>query len=235
MSKIDLNLFKDKLEEGWFEKLKPFLESEEMYNIIEYLKTRRQEERMTIYPKSNEFLNAFYYCPFDKTKIVIFGQDPYHNGKADGLAFSNSKTPLSRSPSLNNILKEVENDMYDGFNIKLQAKSDLTYWAEQGILLLNTALTVEKGVPGSHIKLWEPFTKYVLDVLREKNVLYIMWGKKAQKWADYLEPWDVDKNLLTAAHPSPYSANKGFFECRHFSKANEWIKNVYGLNEQISW
>lgn len=182
-------------------------------------------------PFFDELLRAFDLTPFESVKIVILGQDPYHGfnkdnttriiPQANGLAFSVDKG-FRLPPSLKNIYKELHSDL----GLPISKTGNLQKWAEQGVLLLNTVLTVEAGKPGSHVgKGWESITTDVIDALtkRKDPVLFLLWGKKAEE--AYMNA--VDENValyfLKAAHPSPFSANHGFFGCKHFSKANEWL------------
>jgi uracil-DNA glycosylase len=208
--------------EEWYSLLKPMLESDYFNKLGKEVLGSKFDSR-TIYPPKEDIFKAFRLCPPSKTKVVILGQDPYHDkGSAVGLAFSNK--PLSKpSPSVRNILKEVEQDVYDGLMVDYDP--DLHRWAEQGVLLLNTALTVEEGKPGSHAKYWDRFTKFVLEALSKTEVcVYLLWGAHAKGYIDNI---DRESNfILTAAHPSPFSANKGFFGCKHFSKCNEILTEM---------
>ena len=174
----------------------------------------------TIYPHPKNLFKAFDLCPFDNVSIVILGQDPYHNpGQANGLAFSVQKD-IDIPPSLQNIFKEIKSDIGE---LK-QTDGDLSNWAEQGILLLNSILTVEKNKPASHHNLpWEEFTNDVISLISDKkeNVVFILWGNYAKNKAVLI---DESKHLiLTSPHPSPFSAYSGFFGCKHFSKANNYL------------
>jgi len=188
----------------------------------------------TIYPPRELILNAFKLTPFDKVKVVILGQDCYINpGQAMGLAFSVSKN-IAMPPSLQNIFKEIASDIGE----KPPMYGDLTGWAKQGILLLNTTLTVREGDSNSHSKLgWETFTDNIVKQIshHKKHVVFILWGNHAkQKRSIIIKTRHGANNyILTAAHPSPFSARNGFFGCKHFSKTNEYLKMV-GL-EEINW
>jgi uracil-DNA glycosylase len=184
---------------------------------------RNEYENEMVYPPPKFVFQAFELCPFDKVKVVILGQDPYHGPKqANGLCFSvNPKIPIP--PSLQNIYKEIKNDLAVG----PPSNGDLTYWAGQGVLLLNATLTVRANTPGSHQHQgWEEFTDAVIQALSDKKerLVFLLWGKYAQEKGAKI---DTKKHLvLTSAHPSPFSAYHGFFGCRHFSKTNEYlIKN----------
>jgi uracil-DNA glycosylase len=190
---------------------------QQLLKFLEYESTRNK----IIYPPKDQIFNAFDLSSFDNTKVVILGQDPYHNeGQAHGLSFSVPEG-VSIPPSLRNIYQELESDL----NIKPSKNGNLTHWATQGVLLLNSVLTVEKNSPGSHAKSgWVDFTDTVIDVLNEQkqNLVFLLWGTYAQQKAELI---DQNKHLvLTAAHPSPFSAHKGFFGCKHFSQSNEYLK-----------
>lgn len=193
-----------------------------------------KQERLnyTIYPPEKLTFRALKLCPIDKTNVVILGQDPYHKkGLAHGLAFSvtNGQKP---PPSLRNILKEIESDV-GGSRL---SGADLTPWAKQGVLLLNTSLTVRENEPGSHARLgWQNFTKAVLERVAAKNspIVFMLWGAHAQKSAEFISQSKYKKHLiLKAAHPSPLSS-KGFFGCKHFSKTNKFLVSVG--KEPIIW
>ncbi|MCR4256632.1 MAG: uracil-DNA glycosylase [Candidatus Uhrbacteria bacterium] len=184
----------------------------------------------TIYPPPREIFHALDACPFDKVEVVILGQDPYHGPKqANGLSFS-VQEGLRTPPSLQNIFKEIERDI----GINTERGGDLDRWAKQGVLLLNATLTVEAGKPGSHQQQgWEPFTDAIVKALSDKreHLVFLLWGAYAQRKGEMI---DRAKHLvLTAAHPSPFSVERGFFGCRHFSKANAYLK-THGKKE-IDW
>ena len=181
-----------------------------------------------ISPAIDNIFNAFKYCNFESTKVVIFGQDPYfQSGTANGLAFSvneDQKIPAS----LKNIFIEIKNDIGKLNN----SNGCLKNWAHQGVLLLNTSLTVEISKPGSHEKIgWENFTGDIVKILSNKqNVVFMLWGNHANKFKNMI---DKDNNLiLSSAHPSPLSAHKGFFGNKHFSKCNKYLtdKNIEAVN-----
>jgi len=194
-----------------------------------------------IYPKPAEIFNAFNLCPLDKVKVVIIGQDPYHQpGQAHGLCFSvREGVPLP--PSLQNIYKELQDDVgacrarpESGVRgTPLQQHGDLTRWAEQGVLLLNSSLTVQANVAASHAgKGWEQFTDAAIRALSARaGIVYILWGSYAQAKAEIVNPHE--NLVLKSVHPSPLSAHRGFFGNRHFSKANEYLVNKGA--EPIEW
>lgn len=177
----------------------------------------------TIYPKMNDIFNSLRYTSYEDVKVLILGQDPYHGpGQAHGLCFSVQKG-VRQPPSLKNMFKELESDL----NIKPPSHGCLTDWAKQGILLLNTVLTVREGEPNSHKKLgWTIFTDRVIELLneREEPVIFVLWGNNA---IDKLPLITNSRHyVLTAAHPSPLSASRGFLGCRHYSKINEILKSI---------
>lgn len=186
---------------------------------------------ITIYPPQNEVFSAFSLTEFNQVKVVILGQDPYHRpNQAHGLSFS-VKPPVTPPPSLVNIYKELSTDI-EGFVIPYHGY--LVEWAKQGVLLLNTVLTVEEGKANSHANWgWETFTDKVIAQLNayRENIVFLLWGSHAQKKGAF-----IDRNkhcVLTAPHPSPLAAHRGFFGCHHFSKANEYLK-AHGMAE-INW
>lgn len=208
-----------KIEESWNRALSEEFDKDYFIKLTDFV---RQEylSGKTIYPAPKNIFNAFNLCPLDKVKVVIIGQDPYHEpGQAMGLCFSvpNGITP---PPSLVNIYKEIESDL----GCKSKTHGDLTDWANQGVLLLNSTLTVMAHNAASHAgRGWEQFTDAVIRaVAKQDNVVYMLWGSYAQKKAEFV---DASKNLvLKSVHPSPLSAHRGFFGNHHFSRANEYLK-----------
>jgi len=217
---------------GWFLSLLPFLRSQAMEDIR--LKILDRRKKAIVYPPTEDMFKAFKLCPWEDTRVVIIGQDPYHTpGYANGLAFSSGEAN-KLPPSLRNILTELENDIFDGFNINIYEKYDLTPWAKQGVLLINTALTVEKGKAGSHSDIWPKFTEAVLTALQDKTgVIYVLWGNHAKSYKSLIR--EEHNYILEAAHPSPFSAHKGFYGCKHFSKINEIIEAQNGPEFKIDW
>ena len=198
------SILEDQWQKDYFIKLQSFL-------ILE-------EKKYIIYPKKEKIFNAFNLCSFQKLKIVILGQDPYHGeDQAHGLSFS-IKKGVSHPPSLKNIFKELTSDL----KIRIRENGNLSKWAEQGVLLLNSILTVRKGMAGSHKKKgWEIFTDNVIEKIskNKKGIIFILWGKYAKAKKGLI---DKKKHyILQAPHPSPLSAYSGFFGCKHFSKANK--------------
>ena len=203
---------------------KPYFES-----LINFVKSEYVAQ--TCYPKGNQIFSAFDHCHFDDVKIVIIGQDPYHGpNQANGLCFSvNDGIPFP--PSLQNIFKEISSDL----NRPIPTSGNLERWADQGVLLLNATLTVRQSEAGSHQKKgWETFTDAVIRKISDEkeNVIFLLWGGFAQKKASLI---DSKKHLiLNSGHPSPLSANRGFwFGNKHFSKANDYLKSIG--KEEINW
>lgn len=219
-----------RLPEDWKLALADQLTSDNMDNLRAFLKQAYQSDD-SIYPPAPLMFNAFNLTPLAHVKVVILGQDPYHRpGQAMGLSFSVPKT-MPKPPSLNNVLKEMADDIGTSYS----AHGDLTYWAQQGVLLLNSSLTVKEGEPNSHQnKGWEQFTDAVIDIINQQtdHIVFILWGSKAQKKGKYI---NTDKHLiLTAVHPSPLAANRGgFFGSKPFSKTNDYLKQ-YGKTP-IDW
>lgn len=198
-------------------------------SIIEQLENERKSG-ITIYPKNSDIFNALQFTPFEEVKVVIIGQDPYHGPKqAHGLCFS-VLPGVPSPPSLINIFKEIEDDL----GIPAPQHGCLEKWARQGVLLLNAVLSVQAGRPQSHSQIgWERFTDRIISEINSKKegVVFLLWGASAQKKGQV-----IDRNrhtVFTAPHPSPLSAHRGFFGCKHFSKANEALKKR-GLTE-IDW
>lgn len=185
-----------------------------------------------VYPPKNYIFNALKLTSYKNTKVVIMGQDPYHGeGEAHGLSFSVQKG-IKIPPSLQNIYKEL----YDDLGIKPHLDGDLTKWAEEGVLLLNAVLTVEKDKPASHRNLgWELLTDYIIKVLNEKNesIVFILWGNFAKEKKKYIT--NPHHLILASPHPSPFSANSGFFGSKPFSKTNDFLKknNLKPINWQL--
>lgn len=208
-----------KIEESWKEVLRDEFDKPYFEQIVNHIKIERQQGKI-IYPAGANIFHAFNSTPFNKVKVLILGQDPYHGpGQAHGLCFSVQKG-IAPPPSLVNIFKELKEDIGMGY----PASGDLSPWAAQGVFLLNASLTVRAAEPMSHAKIgWATFTDAVIKKLSDEkeHVVFMLWGKFAQ-----------DKNILIhggrhlvlkAAHPSPLSASNGFFGCRHFSKANDYL------------
>ena len=208
-----------KIEESWKEQLKEEFEKVYFQELTSFV--REEYRTQTIYPPGSLIFNAFNLCPFNKTKVVIIGQDPYHGpNQAHGLCFS-VNDGVAFPPSLNNIFKEIKNDL----NIPVPSSGNLTRWAEQGVLLLNATLTVRAGQAGSHQnKGWEQFTDAVIRLLAEskEHLVFILWGAYAQKKGAFI---NRNKHLvLEAVHPSPLAAHRGFWNKHHFSKTNHYLE-----------
>lgn len=190
-------------------------------NIVDFLKTEKQAGKK-IFPPGSLIFNAFEQTPFDRVKVVILGQDPYHNeGQANGLCFS-VPNGMPLPPSLKNIFKELKDDL----GLPLPAHGDLSAWAAQGILLLNASLTVRAHEANSHAKIgWTQFTNAAIQKLssEKKGIVFLLWGRFAQEKEALID--SSIHHILKAAHPSPLSAHNGWFGCRHFSKTNELLTN----------
>lgn len=216
------------IEGRWKEVLEEEFGAEYFNRLKEFLVEEKKNH--TIYPPGNEIFAAFNHTGFNRVKVVILGQDPYHGeGQAHGLCFSVPEN-IPMPPSLVNIFKELKEDL----GISMPSHGNLEKWANQGVLLLNATLTVRANEAGSHQNQgWESFTDSVIRELSEKreDLVFLLWGAYAQKKESLI---DTDRHhILKAPHPSPLSANKGFFGCRHFSKTNEILRNL-GLRE-IDW
>lgn len=217
------------IEASWKEKLKQEFEKPYFENIVNHLKTEKQLKKV-IYPPGPMIFNAFNSTPFDKVKVLILGQDPYHGpGQAHGLCFS-VQDGVPPPPSLVNIFKELHDDI----GMQRPVSGNLSKWAAEGVFLLNASLTVRAGEPMSHAKIgWAQFTDAVIKKIADEkqHVVFLLWGRFAQDKAVFI---DASKHLiLKAAHPSPLSAHNGFLGCRHFSKTNEYL--VQQGIEPIDW
>ncbi len=217
-----------RIENSWKEQLREEFEKNYFIHLTDFV---RQEYRTkTIFPPANLIFNAFDHTPFESVKVVLLGQDPYHNfGQAHGLSFS-VNDGIQQPPSLVNIFKEIQDDL----QIPIPKSGNLTRWADQGVLLLNATLTVEAHQAGSHQnKGWEEFTDSAIKKLADKreNIVFLLWGSYAQKKSSFI---DSNKHLvLKSPHPSPLSVYRGFYGCKHFSKTNEYLISK-GL-EPIQW
>jgi uracil-DNA glycosylase len=207
-----------KIEQSWKQKLEAQWNEPYFINLTNFV--RKEYATKTIFPPAGKIFAAFNACPFDKVKVVILGQDPYHDyGQANGLCFSVSDG-IPMPPSLINIFKEIRDDL----GIEIPSSGNLERWAKQGVLLLNSTLTVEAHRAGSHQgKGWEEFTDEVIMRLANdrQNLVFMLWGSYAIKKGAFI---DRNKHLvLTSPHPSPLSAYRGFFGNKHFSRANEYL------------
>ena len=218
-----------KIEESWKEVLHREFKKSYFEQLTVFLKIEKAQGKI-IYPPGSLIFNAFNKTPFDKVKVVLLGQDPYHGqGQAMGLSFSVPQG-IKPPPSLVNIFKELHKDV----GIPIPQTGDLTHWAEQGVLLLNASLTVRAQEPNSHATAgWQPFTNAAIKEVSDKKngVVFLLWGAYAQQKQELID--ETKHHVLKAAHPSPFSADKGFFGCRHFSKTNELL--VKEKKEAIDW
>lgn len=215
------------LNKDWSEAIKPRFDIEYKRNLFNWLENEYATK--PVFPPKEKVFNALNLVPIKNTKVVIIGQDPYHvKGQADGLAFScHNGTP---QPSLTNIFKEIASDL----GVTMSGSTNLTPWAEQGVLLLNTSLTVIEHKPASHSgDTWHKFTTEIVKILNEQNqpIVFMLWGNHAKSFLPLLN--NPNHLILTAAHPSPFSAYSGFFGNHHFSKCNNFLKE-HNL-EPINW
>lgn len=217
-----------KITQNWFELLKDEFEKPYFLNLQKFLD--EEYANFTIYPKVENIFNALNNVKYDDVKVVIIGQDPYHEpNQAHGLSFS-VENDVKLPPSLQNIYKEIQNDL----GIEISKNGNLTCWAKQGVLLLNSVLTVRRGQANSHKdKGWEKLTTKIIELLnkREKPIVFLLWGNSAKKIGDIIT--NTKHLKLTSAHPSPLSAYNGFFGCKHFSKTNEFL--IRNNQEPINW
>jgi uracil-DNA glycosylase len=214
---------------NWHPQVNGLLQNKSGQHLKAFLQQEKQA-RKVIFPHSSNWFKAFELTPFNAVKVVILGQDPYHNdGQAHGLSFS-VPDGVTIPPSLRNIYTELQSDL----GLTPNNSGNLEHWAKQGVLLLNSVLTVEKNSPGSHAQSgWVDFTDGVIDIINteKQNLVFLLWGAYAYKKAALI---DNNKHLvLTATHPSPFSAHRGFFGCKHFSKTNKYLK-MHQL-KQINW
>ncbi|MCF7865617.1 MAG: uracil-DNA glycosylase [Candidatus Pacebacteria bacterium] len=236
-----------KIEPTWKRVLHKEFDKDYFQNLSAFVKKEYQNviskgQDFAVYPKSDEIFRAFEMCPFDKVKVVIIGQDPYHGttrtsdgkkiGQANGLCFA-VESGANPPPSLKNIFKEIQSDIGQSACTS-NLNCDLSHWAKQGVLLLNSTLTVQAGLPGSHQKKgWEEFTDAVIYELsnRREHIVFLLWGNYAKQKGAHI---DRTKHLiLETTHPSPFSVHNGFFGCKHFSKTNTYLRER-GL-EEIDW
>ncbi|CAN5134209.1 uracil-DNA glycosylase [soil metagenome] len=217
------------IENSWKEVLKDEFPQDYFQQIVVFLKTEKSAGKL-IFPPGGYIFNAFEKTPFEKVKVVLLGQDPYHNkGQAHGLSFS-VPDGIAFPPSLMNIFKELKNDV----GLEIPTSGNLEPWATQGILLLNASLTVRTHEPGSHSKIgWLQFTDKVILKISELNngIIFLLWGRFAHQKQMLID--ETKHFVLKAAHPSPFSADKGFFGCRHFSKTNDLL--VSQNKSPINW
>ena len=213
---------------SWLKELKTELKKPYMKDLRSFLAKEKLKNRI-VCPESSKIFYSLMLTPLESTKVVIIGQDPYHGeGQAQGLAFS-VESDRAIPPSLVNIFKEIKSDM----NIEPPIHGDLSNWSRQGVLLLNSVLTVEKGNPASHAgRGWEGFTDKIIEILNKRDgLVFLLWGAHAQK-----KGLTIDRRrhlVLEAPHPSPLSAHRGFFGCKHFSKTNKFLRERRDL--EIQW
>ena len=213
---------------SWFKELKTEFKKPYMKDLRSFLAKEKLKNRI-VCPESSKIFYSLMLTPLESTKVVIIGQDPYHGeGQAQGLAFS-VESDRAIPPSLVNIFKEIKSDM----NIEPPIHGDLSNWSRQGVLLLNSVLTVEKGNPASHAgRGWEGFTDKIIEILNKRDgLVFLLWGAQAQK-----KGLTIDRRrhlVLEAPHPSPLSAHRGFFGCKHFSKTNKFLRERRDL--EIQW
>lgn len=217
-----------KIEQGWKEILRDEFHAPYFADIVNFLKTEKSQGKI-IYPPGPQIFNAFDKTPFNKLKVVLLGQDPYHGpGQAMGLSFS-VPDGIKPPPSLVNIFKELSKDV----GIPIPKTGNLTKWAEQGVLLLNASLTVRLNEPNSHAKIgWHTFTDSVIHKISQykKNIVFLLWGAFARQKHVYIDP--LKHLVLQSAHPSPFSADK-FFGCGHFRQTNNYLVK-HGI-DPINW
>lgn len=218
-----------KIEASWKSVLKAAFNQPTFEQAALHVKTEKSQGKI-IYPPGSMIFNAFNHTPFDKVKVVILGQDPYHGpGQAHGLCFS-VQNGVAPPPSLVNIFKELQDDI----GIPVPNHGNLTRWADQGVFLINASLTVRAGEPMSHARIgWAPFTDAVIKTIsdQKEHVVFLLWGKFAQEKSVLIN--QAKHLILRAAHPSPLSAHAGFMGCKHFSKTNEYLVK-HGI-DPIDW
>ncbi|KAI4259092.1 MAG: hypothetical protein LQ352_000886 [Teloschistes flavicans] len=230
-----LTLEIETLHESWLAQLKDEILTKEFLELKRFLK-KEKESGKTFYPPLEDVYSWSRHTPLPTVKAIILGQDPYHNvNQAHGLSFS-VRPPTPAPPSLKNIYKALKND-YTSFKEPPNRGGLLTPWADRGVLCLNTCLTVRAHEPNSHAgKGWEKFTQKVIDTVvkvRTRGVVFLAWGKSA---GERVKKVNRDRHcVLQSVHPSPYSADKGFFDCGHFKKTNAWLKDRYGEEGEINW
>jgi len=213
----------------WHPQAQALLKTDSAKQLKTFL-VHQKQQKITIFPHSSNWFKAFDLTPFDQVKVVILGQDPYHgDGQAQGLSFS-VPNGMKIPPSLRNIYQELASDLA----IPPNHNGNLEHWAKQGVLLLNSVLTVEKKTPNAHANSgWVAFTDGIITLLSEQkeHLVFLLWGAYAQRKTELINP--TKHLILTATHPSPFSAHKGFFGCKHFSKTNDYLTKH---NQQpINW
>lgn len=220
-----------KINESWKKLLQEEFEKTYFKELTTSVREKYKEKPNQIFPKANQIFRAFDLCPPENLKVVILGQDPYPTrGHAHGLCFSVEENVRPLPKSLQNIFKEIQSDL----GIAIPENGNLVRWAEQGVLLLNSVLTVEEGRPESHKGIgWEQFTDAVIEVInkQQNGIIFLLWGSKAIAKSDFIDT--KRHRILSAPHPSPLSAHRGFFGCKHFSKTNQLLVQLGKTT--ISW
>ena len=214
------SIVEELIEKNWSDILNEEFKKKYFLNLKSFIEDAYKKNPLLIYPNKEKLFHAFNSCPFKNVKVVILGQDPYPTkGHANGLCFSVNSNVYPFPKSLNNIFKELKNDLSCAF----PKSGNLEKWGSQGVLLLNSVLSVESGNPGSHFNLgWEKFTDKAIQLLgNQKGIVFLLWGNKSQKKASLIN--SKNNLILFAPHPSPLSAYRGFFGCSHFSKANTYL------------
>lgn len=232
MQKESQQILIQNMGEAWYNFLTPILKSKETETLSNFLKKERILYK--VYPESQNVFRAFKLCPLKSLRVIIIGQDPYHTpGLATGLAFGVPKTSKYLPPSLVNIMKEVKRDYYK--NQEFNPNWSLESWAAQGVLLLNTALTVREKEPLSHKRNWENFVKETISLINNNFVglIFLLWGNEAQKYKELIN--ENLHHILEAGHPSPLNRTNPFVGCSHFTKVNEIIYNQNGKEFEIKW
>lgn len=220
-----------RLDKSWLACLQEEFSKPYFRALTDFVRAEYTLKKNNIFPKASQIFRALDACPFEQVKVVIIGQDPYPTpGHANGLCFSLNPDVRPLAKSLINVYKEIESDL----NVKMPDHGDLSNWAHQGVLLLNSILTVEKGSPLSHQgKGWEQFTDEIVRniVTKKQNCVFLLWGSKA---IDKVKGLDLSNHLvLSTVHPSPLSAYRGFFGCKHFSKTNAFLRETG--QQEIQW
>lgn len=219
------------LDNSWKDILKDEFQKDYFLKLIDFIETEYGDKAVSILPEKTNLFKAFESCRLDDVKVVILGQDPYPTkGHANGLCFSVQEEIFPFPKSLKNIFIEIQSDL----QIPFPENGSLERWAKQGVLLLNTVLTVREGCPGSHAnKGWEKFTDAVISALNKNKsgIVYFLWGSKAQEKGNFIDP--MNNCILKTVHPSPLSCYKGFFGCKHFSIANDYL--LLNKKTPIKW
>lgn len=214
-----------------YDELVDFMSTKYMYSVLKYLS--QEYKNYNIYPERKNIFKPFELCKPDKIKVVILGNEPYFTGKANGLAFGNKDSLLSMSPELETIHRAVELDIYEGFYLNFDYT--LEKWAKQGVLMLNTALTVKHNTPNSHKKVWDKFTKFLIKFIAMNfpGTIFLLWGEEAQKY-EKIGSFDIGITSYVIKNTYPLKENINW-KCNDFTKVNELIKNQNGEEFCIKW